>query len=192
MPQRVEERLRPITPQLAWRVAVLGGVAFVLFGIVFFRLWYLQVLTGQDSRAVATENRLRKVPIDAPRGDIVDSQGHLLVTTRKAAVVQLVPSALPQSVRDEAEQYRIRVAAAENARSQKQAEADAYERQLHDDGKKDTKAERQQLRVLKAAGKTAQTVDVPAAPVTETNLLKLYKRIGDVLEDRRPRRSTSA
>ena len=55
MPQRVEDRLRPITPQLAWRVAVLGGIAFVLFGIVFFRLWYLQVLTGQDSRATASQ-----------------------------------------------------------------------------------------------------------------------------------------
>ena len=35
MPRRVEERLRPITPQLAWRVAVLGGIACVLFAIVY-------------------------------------------------------------------------------------------------------------------------------------------------------------
>src|SRR3954471_624899 len=122
MPQRVEERLRPITPQLAWRVAVLGGIAFVLFGIVFFRLWYLQVLTGQDSRAAATQNRLRKVPIEAPRGNIVDRNNVPLVKTKRAAVVQLVPSTLPQVVRDDAEKYRIALSSAESDRQKAQAQ----------------------------------------------------------------------
>jgi penicillin-binding protein 2 len=35
-----------ITPQLALRVAILGGIALVLFAVIFFRLWYLQVLSG--------------------------------------------------------------------------------------------------------------------------------------------------
>ena len=48
----------PIMLQLAWRVAVLGGIAFVLFGIVFFRLWYLQVLTGEEARRAASDNRV--------------------------------------------------------------------------------------------------------------------------------------
>ena len=29
----------PLTPQLAMRVAMLGGIALVLFSIVFFKLW---------------------------------------------------------------------------------------------------------------------------------------------------------
>ena len=181
MPQRVEERVRPITPQLAWRVAVLGGLAFVLFGIVFFRLWYLQVLTGQDSRAIATQNRLRKVPIEAPRGDIVDRSGKKLVTTRQAAVVQLVPSTLPQSIRDEAERYRQALAAAETDRLHAQAQADAYARQLRDDGKRDSKAEKRELQRLNKAGEKARTVPVPAPPATETGLLRLYRRISDVI-----------
>ena len=36
----------PITPQLALRVAIIGGVALVMFGVIFFRLWYLQVLSA--------------------------------------------------------------------------------------------------------------------------------------------------
>jgi penicillin-binding protein 2 len=48
VPKPVEERRPPITPQLAVRVAILGGLAFVLFAIVFFRLWFLQVLSGDD------------------------------------------------------------------------------------------------------------------------------------------------
>ena len=118
MPQRVEERVRPITPQLAWRVAVLGGIAFVLFGIVFFRLWYLQVLTGQEAVTQARDNRVRKVRIEAPRGDIVDKNNVKLVRTKAAAVVQMVPSQLPESVREDADTYRKNLAAAENDRLQ--------------------------------------------------------------------------
>ena len=99
MPKRIEDRVRPITPQLAWRVAVLGGIAFVLFGIVFFRLWYLQVLSGQDYVVQASENRLRKERIEAPRGNIVDRNGETLVETKRAAVVQIKPSSLPEAVR---------------------------------------------------------------------------------------------
>ena len=105
---RVEDRLRPITPQLAWRVAVLGGIAFVLFGIVFFRLWYLQVLTGDTARVAASQNGRRTERIEAPRGDIVDREARALVRTKKAAVVQLVPSKLPEQVRKDADDYRKR------------------------------------------------------------------------------------
>ena len=40
---------------LALRVAILGGVALALFAVVFFRLWYLQVLSGD--RFLAEANR---------------------------------------------------------------------------------------------------------------------------------------
>src|SRR3954447_22579380 len=133
MPQRVEERLRPITPQLAWRVAVLGGIAFVLFGIVFFRLWYLQVLTGEEARVSASQNGRRTEKIEAPRGDIVDANNVTLVTTKQAAVVQLVPSTLPEQVRDQAEEYRKQVSAAELERQRFEAQYDAFRRQLDDD-----------------------------------------------------------
>src|SRR4249919_2313652 len=106
MPTPVEDRRPPITPQLALRVALLGGFAFVLFAIVFFRLWFLQVLTGEDYVSQARENRVRKVRIEAPRGDIVDRNGRTLVRTRVAPVVQVVPSQLPESVLSLADSYR--------------------------------------------------------------------------------------
>src|SRR4051794_5566499 len=123
MPQRVEERLRPITPQLAWRGAVLGGVAFVLFGLVVFCLWYLQVLTGEQARVSASQNGKRTEKIEAPRGDIVDRNGVPLVQTKRAAVVQLVPSTLPVKVRDDADSYRQQLAAAELERQKAEASA---------------------------------------------------------------------
>ena len=92
MPPPIEDRRPPITPQLAVRVAVLGGLAFVLFAVIFFRLWFLQVLTGDDYVVQARENRIRKVKIEAPRGNIVDRDGRTLVKTRAAPVVQILPN----------------------------------------------------------------------------------------------------
>jgi penicillin-binding protein 2 len=90
----------PITPQLALRVAVFGAVAFGLFAIVFFRLWYLQVLSGDQYLAEANNNRFRELRIPAPRGDIVDRDGTIIVRNKRAIVVQLDPSKLPQEERD--------------------------------------------------------------------------------------------
>lgn len=85
----------PITPQLALRVATLGGIAFVLFAIVFFRLWFLQVLSGDDYVSQANDNRVREVRVPAPRGDITDRNGEVLVSNRQATVVQIEPGNLP-------------------------------------------------------------------------------------------------
>ncbi|MEA2255285.1 MAG: penicillin-binding protein 2, partial [Solirubrobacteraceae bacterium] len=96
------ERLPPITPQLAVRVAVLGGVAFVLFAIIFFRLWYLQVLSGDQYLQQARDNRVRQLRVQAPRGDIVDRNGNILVENRVATVVTLDPERLPVAERNAA------------------------------------------------------------------------------------------
>ncbi len=94
------DRRAPITPQLALRVAILGGVAFALFAIVFFRLWYLQVLSGDKFLAQATVNRVREVRIQAPRGRIVDVNGKEIVRNRRAVVVELDPATLPAEESD--------------------------------------------------------------------------------------------
>src|ERR1044071_6164022 len=116
MPNPVEDRRPPITPQLAMRVAVLGGFAFVLFAIVFFRLWFLQVLSGEDYVAKARENRVRKVRIEAPRGNIVDRDGRVLVKTRIAPVGQSAPGPRRDAVPAEADPFRKERGQAEKAR----------------------------------------------------------------------------
>jgi penicillin-binding protein 2 len=182
--KRVEDRLRPITPQLAWRVAVLGGFAFVLFGIVFFRLWYLQVLTGDTARVAASQNGRRTERIEAPRGDIVDRQARALVRTKKAAVVQLVPSTLPAQVRKDADEYRKALAAAELERLENERRRDALLRQLRDDGRKSTKAELRELERLRELAKAARKVPIPPIPSDEPELATLYRRIGETIDIR--------
>ena len=83
-----------VTPGLALRVAILGGIALVLFAIIFFRLWYLQVLSGDKYLAEANDNRVRQVKVEAPRGQIVDRNGTVLVDNRTALAVQVMPDRL--------------------------------------------------------------------------------------------------
>ena len=75
---RVEEPYR-LTPQTALRVAVLGFLALAVFAVLFLRLWALQVLSGDRYLSVANDNRVRTVRLEAPRGPIVDRNGHVLV-----------------------------------------------------------------------------------------------------------------
>ncbi|HYV15966.1 MAG TPA: penicillin-binding protein 2 [Conexibacter sp.] len=95
MIQSPDDRRAPITPQLALRVAILGGIALALFGIVFFRLWFLQVLSGDQYVAQARGNRVRDVMIPAQRGEMLDRNGKVLVGSRPASVVVVSPPQLP-------------------------------------------------------------------------------------------------
>ena len=180
----LEDRLRPITPQLAWRVAVLGGIAFVLFAVVFFRLWYLQVLTGDVARVAASRNGVRTERIEAPRGDIVDRERRQLVRTKKAAVVQLVPATLPKAVQDQADDFRTALAVAEGERLEYERRYDALVRRLRDDGRRTTKAERRLRDELRARKRTARAVPIPPIPPGEHDLAALYARIGTTIRIR--------
>jgi penicillin-binding protein 2 len=108
------DRRPPITPQLAIRVAGAGVVAFVLFGIIFFRLWYLEVLDGDKYLAQARENRVRTERIPAPRGRIVDAKNVVIVDNRKATVVSLNPASIPADMRAAIATYGQRFTARDN------------------------------------------------------------------------------
>jgi penicillin-binding protein 2 len=94
-----------LTPQLAMRVAILGGIALLAFAFVFFRLWYLQVLSGDTYRAEANDNRVRAIKVRAPRGEIVDRDGRVLVENRVALAVKVSPKQLPEDAADRRKLY---------------------------------------------------------------------------------------
>jgi penicillin-binding protein 2 len=179
-----DERLPAITPQLAVRVAVLGGIAFVLFAVVFFRLWFLQVLTGEDYVSQARENRVRKIKIEAPRGNIVDRNGQILVKTRVAPVVQITPDSLPAAELLAADRYRRGRAAAENRRLAAARELSSLDERLHADGRRDTKAERRERRRLRRRANRAAPVPVGRIPSGEPELRSLLRRLAVVIRMR--------
>ena len=81
--------------QLALRIAIFGGVALALFAVLFFRLWFLQVLNGEEYLAEANNNRTREFRVTAPRGEILDRDGEVLVANRTSLALQVNPRKLP-------------------------------------------------------------------------------------------------
>jgi penicillin-binding protein 2 len=92
---------RPQGSRLSLRVAVLGGVAVALFAVLFFRLWNLQVLDGDKYLAEAKNNRTREFKVIAPRGDIIDREGNVIVDNRTSLALQLNTEKLPEDPAEE-------------------------------------------------------------------------------------------
>ncbi len=92
---------QPRRSRLALRTAVVGGIAVALLGILFFRLWNLQVLSGDEYLAEAKNNRTREFRVLAPRGDILDRDGNVLVDNRTRLALQVNTAKLPSDPAEE-------------------------------------------------------------------------------------------
>ncbi len=84
--------------RLALRVGILGGAALVVFAIIFLRLWYLEVLSGDKYLAEAQNNQVREFTVQAPRGEIFDREGRPLVQNRTALELQVKTDELPRRI----------------------------------------------------------------------------------------------
>jgi penicillin-binding protein 2 len=94
-----------VPPALAVRAGVLGVLALVLFGVLFFRLWSLQILSGSQYVQQANANRLRELPTPAPRGEILAREGTPIVKDEEVNAVQIIPNELPASAHARREVY---------------------------------------------------------------------------------------
>ncbi len=88
-----------LTPGLAFRVGILGIVALAVFAVLFFRLWSLQVLSGDTYLAAAQGNQLRTIRLEAPRGTILDRHGKMIVDNVAGTAVKLWVGDLPKNRR---------------------------------------------------------------------------------------------
>jgi penicillin-binding protein 2 len=87
-----------LNPALALRVGIVGSVILGLFAIIFFRLWFLQVLTGTHYVEAAARNTTQQVAIAPPRGEILARSGTPLVTSTTQLAAVIVPEDLPVKV----------------------------------------------------------------------------------------------
>jgi penicillin-binding protein 2 len=95
---RPDERGPEMSGSMALRLAIFGGFALVLFGILFFRLWFLQILNGEEYLAEANSNRTREFRVTAPRGEILDRDGGVIVANRTSLALRVNPAKLPEDV----------------------------------------------------------------------------------------------
>ena len=85
------------------RLGVLAVAVVVLFMLLVLRLWALQVLNTRTFVAQAASNHEKQVVVRAPRGEILDRKGRVLVRNRVAYELDLDPGA----VRDSAQRHRL-------------------------------------------------------------------------------------
>jgi penicillin-binding protein 2 len=64
------------------KISAFQYAILVVFLILGSRLWNLQVVSSENYEAQAEHNRVREVPILAPRGKIIDREGRLIVDNR--------------------------------------------------------------------------------------------------------------
>jgi len=77
------------TDTLRFRMTTLGVVVACLFGALFVRLWYLQVLDTSQFQVAAQQNGVRLVYTPAPRGRILDRNGNVIVDNRVVNVLDI-------------------------------------------------------------------------------------------------------
>ena len=73
------------------RLIWLSFGAFVMFFLLLSRLWYLQVIDTDNLLDQSESNRLRFVPVAAPRGAILDRNGKVLVSNTPSFSVAVIP-----------------------------------------------------------------------------------------------------
>ena len=89
-----------LTPRVALRIATLGGIVVTMLALLLVRLWFLQIIGGEAYTARAEGNHLRTVVIEAPRGNILDRNGQVLVANRPGKNIVATPSELPKKIRE--------------------------------------------------------------------------------------------
>lgn len=86
----------------SYRIAVVAAIFAMLFGFLGIRLWYMQVGEGVAAAEIVYNEGLVSISTPAPRGDIRDRNGQLLVTSRIVPMVVMDRQLLQSSQKDEA------------------------------------------------------------------------------------------
>lgn len=71
-------------------------IVVLVFCVLFFRLFLLQVISGESNQKLAEGNRIRPRVIEAQRGAILDSDGTWLTRNKPNYTVALYPCDLPK------------------------------------------------------------------------------------------------
>ncbi|HWB73253.1 MAG TPA: penicillin-binding transpeptidase domain-containing protein, partial [Egibacteraceae bacterium] len=74
------------------RLVFFGFLVASLMLLLVVRLWFLQVMSGDRYAQAAEGNAVRTISVEAPRGQIFDRDGALLVDNRYAMVVSVQPA----------------------------------------------------------------------------------------------------
>jgi len=99
-------KLNDYSQNLGIRIGTIHVLAFIFLTILGVRLYYLQVMKGEYYSERAENQRIRLIPIPAPRGAIFDRNGKILVDSRSTYNVTLSNEPIKKiNVNDRIEDY---------------------------------------------------------------------------------------
>lgn len=181
-PARASETRVPVSPQIALRVAMLGTFALIMFGIIFFRLWYLQILTGSSAARTISQQETRSLPIPAPRGQILMANDTPLVGSKPTSAVQIVPKELPAGIEPLVRAYEARQKATATREDEALEALKSYEASISRARHHLSRGQQRELRRLEARLRSIPRPVVPPLPASDARLRGLFDRLAGVLK----------
>src|ERR1043165_2881541 len=91
MSSKKKNRKKEETHNFEVRLYVIQYLVLAIFVALGIRFYVLQVTRHDDYVARAENNRIREIPIPAPRGQILDRNGVLLVDNKPASNIVIYP-----------------------------------------------------------------------------------------------------
>lgn len=76
----------------AHRMNIMLGIIVAILICLIFRLGWMQLVNGPQYKKIAEDNRIRQITAEAPRGNMYDRNGNLLVTNRPSFAISIIPS----------------------------------------------------------------------------------------------------
>ena len=99
-------KFQDYSQNLPVRIGAIHALAFILLAVLGVRLYYLQIVKGDYYSERAENQRVRLIPIPAPRGAILDRNGKMLVDSRPTYNVTLANEPLKKiDVRERVDDY---------------------------------------------------------------------------------------
>jgi len=94
---RIEPPIEKIWMRFFWLIII------ICWSVLTGRVFYLSYYKGSYYREVSEENRIRLLPIKAPRGKIFDRFGNILVNNIPSIDATVIPADLPKNSEDRKE-----------------------------------------------------------------------------------------
>ena len=92
---------------LEQRLRTFYAIALVCCFILVGRLWHLQIVQGDYFARLADGNRMRRVRIMPVRGNMLDRNAEVLVRSRPAFTVSLIPGGIPRESQESEEVFQL-------------------------------------------------------------------------------------
>jgi len=81
-----------------FRLRIFQAVVYSALGVLAFGLFYTQIIQGYEYRKLGDQNRIRLMPLEAPRGLVFDIKGNLLASNRPSYDVLATPEDMTPDV----------------------------------------------------------------------------------------------